>query len=253
MATFLDALNDIADAETRFAEIVRSLVALHDAGALKWSDLAVYERLRVELYVAQLTAYGNLAYQIRSYLPAAVAAQIPAPQFAPNFPLRPNFGAGTTPQAARPSQTAGLGNPIIIVAAGGVTITLSFWAVVIIGLLAVAVIGAAIAAVVYAVLATEEMLQKAQRADQDAQATQTYYATVRACLAAGQPIANCVHTVPLPNVVRPPDANPDPLGLAKWPVYLAWGAGGLAVTVLAFAYLKYSGGHERVPRLYRVE
>src|SRR5512135_656619 len=209
MPTFIDTLNTLADAEQRFVAVVRNLAQLYDAGALQYADLAVYERLRGELYVAQLLAWGTYAYQIRSYLPPDVAAQVPVPQLAPNFPVRPNYGPGVT-QPAPATTTAGLGVAPVVIAVGGLTIELSLFAVALLALLTAAIIGAALVAVVYAILGSQELDNAAARAQQDAQAVQQFYQARLACMQAGRTVADCTATIPLPTVVRPPATPVDP-------------------------------------------
>lgn len=254
-STFIDTLRTLADAETQFIEVVKSLGKLYDAGALQRSDLVVYERLRGELFAAQLTAWGVYAFQVRSYLPAEIAAQIPVPVFAPNFPRTPNFGPGVTSPEVVPAR--GLGFAPVVIAVGGASIAIPIFALALLALLTAAVIGAAIVAIVYTILASQELDNAALRAQQDARAEQQFYTSRLACLRSGRSVADCTALVPLPTDVRPPDTSTPPS--QTWLSYAAWGAGGLAFVVLALGWMRYMGGGSggggggKTPRVYVVE
>lgn len=254
MSTFIDDMQVLADAEHKFVAVVQQLVSLHSANALQWTDVLIYNRLRAELYAAQLTAWGIYALKVRGYLPAQAAAQIPVPLLAPNFPLLPNYGVGT-PTAPTTPTVAGLGFAPIVIAAGGVSITISLFAVVVLAVIAAAIVGAAIVAIVYAVLGSEENANAAARAQQDAAAEQQFYAARLACMQAGRSVADCTASVPAPADVRPYDTTPPPS--QTWLTYAAWGAGGLAFVVLALGWMRYMGGsvggQGKTPRVYVVE
>jgi protein-S-isoprenylcysteine O-methyltransferase Ste14 len=244
--TLVDALQNIARSERALASIAQHLLVLHEYGALQKQDVQTYDTLRVQLYGTQIATYTQLVASLaQSPGGSSLSAQIPVPQIAPAFPVQPNIALH------------GLGNPIVI-AAGGVTLSIPVWAVVII---AVVVVVAAIA--IY--IATLQVFTASEQIDANTSSVESYYATqerlLRDCIHAGRSASDCavlVANIAPPSVARPqdplqggPGGNP-----SEWPKWLAIGGTALFGTVLLVWMLpKMTSGssHEREPRYRLVE
>jgi len=205
MTSLGETLEALADSEQRFVDIVRDIAALYNAGGLQPRDIALYDAARVQLYTAQMLAYGAFVGSVRAQLPQPLADIIPTPSIAPALP--PQVRTQTLARVAPPTppRTSGLGIAPVVIAIGAFEVSIPFWAVVIIAIAAVMV-------VCYAVSVTANTVTAVARLDQQLTALRNYYDTqlsgMRQCLAQGRTAADCA-TV-LAAIQPPSSALPQP-------------------------------------------